>query len=387
VKLLLAPRPSRSVSGGLLVFVMPLSISPRQIWKPLLLAAAVAFVYWGVLARLGQFWWQDENYSHGLLVPFIIGYILWAARAQLARTEKRPRAGVGAAFVALALFALWAGTAGAELFVQRTSLVVLLAGLCVYFWGWRLLRAVAVPLMLLALAIPIPAIVFNKVAFPLQLFASRCAVWVMQTVGIPVLREGNVIELYPLGAATTKRLEVVEACSGIRSLMTLVTLAVVFAYFTSPSKNDGDGVARGDGAGDNESGGPRRVGDRRLSRYATLRAVLIVLAAVPIAIITNAARVSGTGVLARYYGTQVADGFFHEFSGWVIYVAAFLLLFAFGWLIDRFNPTRRGGKGKGGGKAGRVAAVVDEKNPVADVDGTVVGSAAPMSVGGEGSVS
>jgi exosortase len=359
---------------------MPLSISPRQLWKPLLLAAAVAFVYWGVLAHLGLFWWQDENYSHGLLIPFIIAYILWAGRAELERTEKRPRASVGAAFVAAALLALWAGTAGAELFVQRTSLVLLLAGLCVYFWGWRLLRAVAVPLVLLALAIPIPAIVFNKVAFPLQLFASRCAVWVMQTVGIPVLREGNVIELYPLGAATTKKLEVVEACSGIRSLMTLVTLAVVFAYFTSPSQNDGDG------AGDDQSGPAVRRGNRRLSRYATLRAVLIVVAAVPIAIITNAARVSGTGVLARYYGTQVADGFFHEFSGWVIYIAAFLLLFAFGWLIDRFNPARRGGKGKGGGKAGTVAEVVDEKNPVAD--GTVVGSAAPMSVGGgEGSVS
>jgi exosortase len=359
---------------------MPLSISQRQVWKPLLLAAAVVFVYWGVLARLGLFWWEDENYSHGLLIPFIIGYILWAGRDRLARTEKRPRAAWGAACVALALAALWAGTAGAELFVQRTSLVLLLAGLCLYFWGWRLLRAVAVPLLLLALAIPIPAIVFNKVAFPLQLFASRCAVWVMQMVGIPVLREGNVIELYPLGAATTRRLEVVEACSGIRSLMTLVTLAVVFAYFTSPSDN------KGGGAGDDKSGGPGR-GGRRLSRFAALRAALIVLAAVPIAIVTNAARVSGTGVLARYYGTQVADGFFHEFSGWVIYIAAFLLLFAFGWLIDRFNPARRGGAGKGGGAAETTSGVVDEKQAVTDVEGAVVGSGAPMSVGGEGGAS
>ena len=346
---------------------MPSSISAGRIWKPLVVAAAVAFAYWGVLARLGRFWWEDENYSHGLLIPFIIGYILWAGRGRLARTEKRPRAAWGAACAALALLALWAGTAGAELFVQRTSLVLLLAGLCVYFWGWRLLRAVAVPLLLLALAIPIPAIVFNKVAFPLQLFASRCAVWVMRLVDIPVLRDGNVIELYPLGSATTKRLEVVEACSGIRSLMTLVTLAVVFAYFTSPPHEDGAGRPPGGG---------------RRSRYAVWRAVLIVLAAVPIAIITNAARVSGTGVLARYYGTQVADGFFHEFSGWVIYVAAFLLLFAFGWLLDRFNPTRRGGAGKGSGTAETVSDVVDEKHAVEDVEGGVVGNAAPMSVGG-----
>jgi exosortase len=317
---------------------MPSSISPARIWKPLLLAAALAFAYWGVLARLGRFWWDDENYSHGLLIPFIIGYILWTERDRLADLEKRPRVALGAATATVALFMLWVGTAGAELFTQRMSLVLLLVALVIYFWGWRLLRAVGVSLLLLALAIPVPSIVFNKIAFPLQLFASRCAVWAMRLLDIPVLREGNVIELYPLGSMTTKRLEVVEACSGIRSLMTLVTLAVVFAYFTSPSDDEG-------------RGGPR------LARYRTLRAVLIVLGAVPIAIITNAARVSGTGILARFYGTQVADGFFHEFSGWVIYVVAFLLLFAFGWLIDRFNPTRRGG---GGGDVAKTSTAVGE---------------------------
>jgi exosortase len=346
---------------------MSFPASAERIWKPLLVVAAVAFAYWGVLARLGRFWWEDENYSHGLLIPFIIGYILWSERARLASVARRPRFLTGAGVVVAALLALWAGTAGAEVFTQRMSLVLLLAGLCVYFWGWRLLRAVAVPLVLLALAIPIPAIVFNKIAFPLQLFASQCAVWVMRLFDIPVLREGNVIELLPLGATTTRKLEVAEACSGIRSLMTLVTLAVVFAYFTTPS-------------GDDAAGG----GGKRLKRYRTLRAVLIVAASVPIAIVTNAARVSGTGVLARYYGTQVADGFFHEFSGWVIYVAAFLLLFAFGWLIDRFNPSRRRGGG-GGAAVEESAEVVDEKRVVKGVEGAVVGDAAPtaVSIGGE----
>jgi exosortase len=341
---------------------MPPSISPAGVWKPLVIAAAAAFAYWGVLARLGRFWWEDENYSHGLLIPFVIGYILWAERGHLAGLEKRPRAFWGAAAAVGALLMLWVGTAGAELFTQRASFVLLLAGLAVYFWGWRLLRAVLVPLFLLALAIPVPTILFNKVAFPLQLFASRCAVWAMRMFDIPVLREGNVIELYPLGSTTTKKLEVVEACSGIRSLMTLVTLAVVFAYFTGPSDDEG-------------KGGPR------FARFRSLRAVLIVLAAVPIAIITNAARVSGTGILARYYGTEVADGFFHEFSGWVIYVAAFLLLFAFGWLLDRFNPGRGG---RGGGAKPEAAGEV-KAEPHAG-DGTVVAPAgAAMSVGrGEG---
>jgi exosortase len=334
---------------------MPQAIPFANVWKAVLLSAAVAFAYWGVLARLGRFWWDDENYSHGLLIPFVIGYILWTERDRLTSVEKRPRALWGAAAVVAALLMLWVGTAGAELFTQRTSLVLLLAGVVVYFWGWKLLSAVFVPLLLLALAIPVPSIVFNKVAFPLQLFASRCAVWAMRAFDIPVLREGNVIELYPLGSTTTKKLEVVEACSGIRSLMTLVTLAVVFAYFTSPSDEEGRG-------------------GRGFGRFRSLRAVLIVLAAVPIAIITNAARVSGTGILARYYGTEVADGFFHEFSGWVIYVVAFLLLFAFGWLLDRFNPTRRGGRGGGAAQA--------EAVEVKAVEPPVTAAAVP--VGGEG---
>ena len=333
------------------------SPSASHVWKPALIAAAVAFTYAAVLARLSRFWWDDENYSHGLLIPFVIGYILWAERGRLAAVEKRPRLFWGGAAVVAALLMLWVGTAGAELFTQRTSLVLLIAGVVVYFWGWKLLSAVSVPLFLLALAIPIPTIVFNKVAFPLQLFASRCAVWAMRMFDIPVLREGNVIELYPLGSATTKKLEVVEACSGIRSLMTLVTLAVIFAYFTSPSDDEGRGGCR-------------------FERFRSLRAVLIVLAAVPIAILTNAARVSGTGVLSRYYGTEVADGFFHEFSGWVIYVVAFLLLFAFGWLLDRFNPARRGGRGGGAAPvgAGEVKTEVLE-SPV---------TAAAIPVGGEG---
>src|ERR671939_357960 len=108
---------------------MPPPPPTERVWQPLLIAAAVAFAYWGVLARLGRFWWEDENYSHGLLIPFVIGYILWAGRGRLARTEKRPRAAWGAAMVALALLAMWARTAGAELFAQRASLVLLLAGL------------------------------------------------------------------------------------------------------------------------------------------------------------------------------------------------------------------------------------------------------------------
>jgi exosortase len=301
-------------------------LATNHLWRVLAVSLALVFTYAIVLSKLGRTWWADENYSHGLLIPLIIAYILWTQRGRLARERVRPSSLWGGAAVFLALLALWAGTAGAELFTQRVSLVLILAGIVIYFWGFSILRLVLVPLGLLMLAIPIPAIIFNKVAFPLQLFASRCAVWSMGLFNIPVLRQGNVIEFLPLGARETRKLEVVEACSGIRSLMTLVTLAVVFAYFTHP---------RPDGS----VGGPRRGGVQRLKTYGFWRSAVIILSAVPIAIFTNALRVSGTGVLAHYYGTEVADGFFHSFSGWVIYVVAFLMLFGVGWLLDRFRPS------------------------------------------------
>jgi exosortase len=291
----------------------------RKIYPPLAIIAALGFLYFTVVVKLTNDWWHDENYSHGLLIPFIIGIILWQERASFRETTQRPSTWLAAMGIGLSLVALWAGTAGAELFVQRASLVLMLASIVIYFFGFRLLRVAAVPLMLLLLAIPIPQIIFNRIAFPLQLFASRCAVGAMSFFGISVLRQGNVIELMPLGASQPKKLAVVEACSGIRSLMTLVTLAVIYAYFTKPK------VSQSSGGG----------GETQTKVYATARFVILVLAAVPIAILTNALRVSGTGVLAHYYGTGIADGFFHSFSGWVIYIVAAALMFATGLILDR----------------------------------------------------
>src|SRR5215213_1373880 len=271
----------------------------KKLWQGFAISFAIIFAYATVLVKLFHDWWTDENYSHGLLIPFIIGYILWVQRDKLAGARARSSMLWGGAAVVCALFALWAGVAGAELYTQRLSLILILAGITVYFWGFTLLRMLLVPLGLLFLAMPIPAIIFNKIAFPLQLFASRCAVWSMSVLAIPVLRQGNIIELKPLNSFDTKKLEVVEACSGIRSLMTLVTLAVVFAYFTHAPGDDGSG-----------SGSRKRFG--WLKSYWFWRSVIIVASAIPIAILTNAFRVSGTGVLAHYYGTAVADGFFHS---------------------------------------------------------------------------
>jgi exosortase len=304
-------------------------IISRNYYKALAIAAALAFVYFAMLVKLGRDWWTDENYSHGLLIPFIIGFIIWQQRRRFQQHHTPRTTWFGAIGIGFALIGLWAGTAGAELFVQRASLVLMLASLAIYFFGFRILRLVAVPLFLLALAIPIPQIIFNRIAFPLQIFASRCAVAAMSFLESPVLRQGNVIELMPLGAKEPKRLAVVEACSGIRSLMTLVTLAVVYAYFTRP-RNPTDPNSPSGTASARRGNKLKFVG-----RFIFWRSLILVAAAVPIAILTNALRVSGTGVLAHYYGTKVADGFFHSFSGWVIYIVAAALLFATGWALDR----------------------------------------------------
>ena len=298
-------------------------LATKHYWRAIALVSVILFTFATVLVKLSHDWWSDENYSHGLLIPFIIAYILWTQRRKFAAEQTRPSVLFGGLAVALALFGLWTGVAGAELYAQRMSLVLLIAGTVVYFGGFGFLRLVLVPLGLLILAIPIPAIIFNKIAFPLQLFASRVAVWSMTVVGIPVLRQGNVIELKPLNSFNTQKLEVVEACSGIRSMMTLLTLAVVFAYFTYPRSGDSPGP-------------PGRFG--WLRSYGFWRSLIIVLSAVPIAILTNAARVSGTGILSYHYGTKVAEGFFHTFEGWAIYVVAFLILFGIGWILDRFKP-------------------------------------------------
>src|SRR5947207_14696157 len=146
---------------------------PRNFYQPFAIAVAATFLYFTVLVKLGSDWWHDENYSHGLLIPFVIAFILWQERNRFANLSAQPAAWLGAIGVAISTLMLWAGTAGAELFVQRFSLVLMLASVIVHFFGLRLMRFVAVPLSLLFLAIPIPQIVFNKIAFPLQLFASQ----------------------------------------------------------------------------------------------------------------------------------------------------------------------------------------------------------------------
>ena len=244
-------------------------------------------VYLPMLRKLIYDWGHDDNYSHGFLIIPIAAYLVWERRDELLAARPSPSA-LGLVVVAVSLMMLVAGQLGAELFLTRLSLIGVLAGAVLFLYGWEHLRVVWFPLAFLLLMIPIPAIIFNQIAFPLQLLASRFGETVLRLFSIPVLREGNVMTL------ANTQLEVAEACSGIRSLISLLTLGIVYGYFT----------------------------DKRL-----LVRLVIALSTIPVAIVANGLRVAGTGIAAYHYGEDAAQGFFHEFSGWVVFVVSLAMVF------------------------------------------------------------
>ena len=253
---------------------------PRE-WLPYVaIALLLAAVYFRVVAKLVFDWYDLPDYSHGFLVPFFAVFVMWDNRAVLRNTPVRATWS-GLPLVILGLAVVVLGVYGADLFLSRISFLILLAGIVWTFFGRTMLVALRFPFFVLLLAIPFPAIVFNQITFPLQLFASQLASAILPLLGVPVLHEGNVIEL-PI-----MKLEVAEACSGIRSLMSLFTLAVFYGYF--------------------------------LERTTTRR-VILAMASIPIAVTANAARIVGTGLCVQYWDPDKALGFFHEFSGWVMFV-------------------------------------------------------------------
>jgi exosortase len=251
-----------------------------------LIGLGLALVYWQVFVRLVDAWIVDGNYSHGFLILPIAGYLAWERKDRLLAEPLRP-SWIGLLVVLGGILILIAGLLGSELFLSRISLLATCSGIILFLFGWGHLRILAFPLAFLLLMIPLPAIIFNKIALPLQLLASRAGEWAIAAANIPVLREGNVLIL-----ANTS-LEVAEACSGIRSLVSLLTLAIVYGYFM-----DSRGWFRG----------------------------VIALSTLPIAIVANGARVAGTGIASHWWGPSVAQGFFHEFSGWVVFIVAFAMV-------------------------------------------------------------
>jgi exosortase len=265
-----------------------------------LFGVSFLLIYKDILIKLARDWSASDNYSHGFLVVPLSLYFAWERRNALCRASVRMGA-TGLAAVVASLAVLMVGELGSELFLMRVSMLGVVAGSVLFVLGWQSLRILTYPLLFLLLMIPLPAIVFNQIAFPLQLLASRAGEVTLSALGVPVLREGNLIVL----ASTT--LEVAEACSGIRSLVSLLTLGLVYGYFTDP-----------------------RTGVR----------TMIALFTIPIAIVSNAVRVAGTGAVAQYVGLEAAEGFFHTFSGWLVFMVGIVLLVCVGFIITRTLPNR-----------------------------------------------
>jgi exosortase len=257
-------------------------------WLPhAIIAALLCVLYYRVAFKLVYDWYTIPDYSHGFLVPLFAAFLVWDKRKMLSATPVK-QTWSGIALVVFAIAVLILGVYGVELFTARMSFVFLLTGLIWTFFGWAMVRALQFPLLVLVLAIPFPAIVFNQITFPLQLLASRIASDVLPLLGVPTLHEGNVIEL------PVMKLEVAEACSGIRSLMSLFTLAVFYGYFLEKT---------------------------------TSRRVILALASIPIAVTANVVRIVGTGLCVQYWDPDKALGFFHEFSGWVMFVVSLFCLY------------------------------------------------------------
>lgn len=250
------------------------------------LIVILVFLYRDTFSSLINIWRSNPDYSHGFLVPVISGYLCWTKREAFQKLPLRPNAwGIVLLVLGLAIFVLGTVSQGG-VSQQRYSFILVLIGLVLLLFGIDHLRLVSFPLGFLVLMIPLPGVLEPEILFPLQLFAAKAATTILFFLGIPVLREGTIIQL----AGST--LEVAEACSGIRSLLSLVALGTIYAYFTQ--------------------------------RNFWIRLV-ISSCAIPIAIFANALRVAGTGLLAHLYGTQVAEGFYHHFSGWLMFVFALLL--------------------------------------------------------------
>jgi exosortase len=260
---------------------------PRPLWQTAVITGLLLWLYFPTLTHLVGQWWGDPNFSHGFFVPLFSAFVIWQERPSLSRLSPQS-SWWGLLFLGFGLCVLIVGQMGAELFLSRISMLIVLAGLIVLFLGWSFFRALLFPWAFLVLMIPIPAIIFNQLTFPLQKLASVVASTTLPWMGVPVLREGNVIILPAMA------LEVAEACSGIRSLMSLATLAVIYGYL--------------------------------MERKVAVR-VILTLASVPIAVAANSLRIVGTGLLVQYWDPERAQGFFHEFSGWLIFVVSLVMLY------------------------------------------------------------
>lgn len=267
-------------------------------------AGLVLWVYAPIVYWMLVNWYNDPNYSHGFLVPLVSAYLVWRRKDQLKRHIAGP-APLGLLPVAVGAVLLLIGTLAHEFYLQRISLIPVLWGLVWLAWGWGVARRTLFAALYLVLMVPLPYVVYDAVAFPLRLVAAKIAGWGIRLFGIPVLVEGNILHLPDIV------LNVVDACSGIRSLISLLAAGVILAYLMLPN------------------------------RWSKILVIILVL---PVAVFTNALRVVVAGLLGQYFGKSMLEGVMHDFTGWLVFLLAFVLLAGVTWLLKKALPPWRAGK-------------------------------------------
>ena len=257
-------------------------------WAPVVLLGLLSvLLYHRIAVKLVTDWYNLPDFSHGFLIPFFAAFLLWDKRREIADTPIAP-SWAGFSLVVLGLCELMLGVFGADLFLQRTSFVLLVAGLVWTLLGKAMLSQLKFVLLVLLLAIPLPTILYNQITFPLQMRASQLASAILPVFHVPVLQDGNVIRL------ASMPLEVAEACSGIRSLMSLFAVAVIYGYFLERT---------------------------------TWRRIVLALSSLPIAVAANVVRIVGTGLFVQYWDPEKALGFFHDFQGWLMFLVSLACLY------------------------------------------------------------
>ncbi|NOX32314.1 MAG: exosortase/archaeosortase family protein [Deltaproteobacteria bacterium] len=266
---------------------MKIKIKKQVLYQVVPLILVFFFLYHNAIAKLISDWSIDPNFSHGFLIPFVALYMVWYKQNEIAQVSCESSK-TGLFVIIFGMLVHIAGNIGAELFLMRFSMIITLSGIIIYYYGFKMFRQVLVPVAYLIMMIPIPSILWNKIAFPLQLFSASISSQAISLLGIPIFREGNILHL-----ANTS-LEVIDACSGLRSLTSLLALTAAFAF---------------------------------LAPLSTFKKWILFLSAIPIAVAVNVIRLTITGAMAAWISPDTAKGFLHDISGLIIFGAALILVY------------------------------------------------------------
>jgi len=262
-----------------------------------LIVSGLILLYYKTFIGLVYDWQHNDNFSHGFFIPLISGFMIYTLRKPLHDIPFKPF-NSGLLLLLLGLCQLIIARIGSEFFLDRTSLILVLLGLSLFLFGIEWTKKVKIPIFYLIFMIPLPEIIWNRIAFPMQLFASYWAEIAIQFLGIPIFRQGNVLHL------SNTTLEVVDACSGLRSLVTMFALSALVTWFMNAS---------------------------------IIRKWILFFAAIPIAVLANIIRLTVTAMLASQYGENMAQGFLHDFSGLLIFAFGLSLLMFVNYLLTKIH--------------------------------------------------